>query len=82
MCESITTNRVYQKLKYVDRVEFLWEHVGRREMKIPEFVHDHDKELECRPALNFHHDHTDPLLHYASPFIQTSLPYYSVTFIA
>ncbi|KAI9113278.1 hypothetical protein K1719_015803 [Acacia pycnantha] len=27
---------LYQKVKYEDRVELLWEHVRRKEMKIPE----------------------------------------------
>ncbi|XP_028765452.1 uncharacterized protein LOC114723429 [Neltuma alba] len=62
------------------RVELLWEHVRRGEMKIPEFVHDHDKELEYPPWLHFDVDR-DPTLYYASPFMQTSLPFYSMRFM-
>ncbi|KAF7829517.1 ganglioside-induced differentiation-associated protein 2 [Senna tora] len=55
------TPGLYWKLKYVDRLEFLWEHVRRKEMEVPEFVYDHEKELEYRPmmmdldALTHHH---------------------------
>ncbi|KAI9127883.1 hypothetical protein K1719_000876 [Acacia pycnantha] len=54
------------KLKYVDRVELLWEHVRRKEMKIPVFVPNHDSELEYNPTLHFDVDNDLPL-YYASP---------------
>ncbi|KAK3231929.1 hypothetical protein Dsin_003810 [Dipteronia sinensis] len=42
---------LYRKLRYVTRLEFLWEHVRRKEIEIPEFVNDHDAELEYRPMI-------------------------------
>ncbi|KAK0575558.1 hypothetical protein LWI29_002704 [Acer saccharum] len=42
---------LYRKLRYVTRLEFLWEHVRRKEIEIPEFVNDHDAELEYRPLM-------------------------------
>ncbi|XP_043710843.1 protein GDAP2 homolog [Telopea speciosissima] len=44
---------LYGKLKYMSRLEFLWKHVRRKEIEIPEFVYDHDEELEYRPMMNY-----------------------------
>ncbi|KAF9683198.1 hypothetical protein SADUNF_Sadunf05G0187500 [Salix dunnii] len=44
---------LYSKLKYVTRLEFLWDHVRRSEIEIPEFVYDHDEELEYRPMMDY-----------------------------
>lgn len=40
-------------MRYVSRLEFVWEHVRRGEMEIPEFVYDHDDELEHRPLMDY-----------------------------
>ncbi|KAK8263787.1 hypothetical protein V6Z12_D12G064800 [Gossypium hirsutum] len=34
-------------------VDYLWEHVKRKEVEIPEFVHDHDEDLEYRPMMDY-----------------------------
>ncbi|XP_010918170.1 uncharacterized protein [Elaeis guineensis] len=44
---------LYGKLRYVSRLEFLWEHMRKGEIEIPEFVHDHDEELEHRPLMDY-----------------------------
>ncbi|XP_042403170.1 protein GDAP2 homolog [Zingiber officinale] len=44
---------LYGKLKYVSRLEFLWEYIRRGEMEVPEFVQDHDDELEHRPLMDY-----------------------------
>ncbi|XP_016899965.1 uncharacterized protein LOC107990288 [Cucumis melo] len=43
---------LYNKVKYVKRVEFLWEHVRRKEMELPKFVYDHDEKLEFCPVMD------------------------------
>ncbi|XP_039044367.1 ganglioside-induced differentiation-associated protein 2-like [Hibiscus syriacus] len=43
------TGGLYGKLRYVNRVDYLWEHVKRKEIEIPEFVYDHDEDLGYRP---------------------------------
>ncbi|KAK9165019.1 hypothetical protein Scep_000210 [Stephania cephalantha] len=43
----------YGKLKYVTRLEFLWDLVRRNEIEIPEFVYDHDEALEYRPMMDY-----------------------------
>ncbi|URD99289.1 family member [Musa troglodytarum] len=44
---------LYGKLRYVSRLEFLWEHMRRGEVEVPEFVEDHDEELEHRPLMDY-----------------------------
>ncbi|KAE9606605.1 putative protein S-acyltransferase [Lupinus albus] len=44
---------LYGKLRYISRVDYLWEHVKRKEVEIPEFVFDHDDDLEYRPMMDY-----------------------------
>ncbi|KAJ6792242.1 putative ganglioside-induced differentiation-associated protein 2 [Iris pallida] len=44
---------LYGKMRYVSRLEFLWEHMREKEIEIPEFVYDHDDELEHRPLMDY-----------------------------
>ncbi|KAJ9186389.1 hypothetical protein P3X46_001966 [Hevea brasiliensis] len=44
---------LYWKLKYMNRLEFLWDHVRRNEIEIPEFAYDHDEEMENRPMMDY-----------------------------
>ncbi|XP_072987509.1 uncharacterized protein [Typha latifolia] len=44
---------LYGKVRYVSRLEFLWEHMRKKEVEIPEFVYDHDEELEHRPLMDY-----------------------------
>ncbi|KAL3639003.1 hypothetical protein CASFOL_016910 [Castilleja foliolosa] len=44
---------LYEKVKYVSRVEFLWCHIRQKGIEIPEFVHEFDEEMECRPTRDY-----------------------------
>ncbi|KAL3641049.1 hypothetical protein CASFOL_016017 [Castilleja foliolosa] len=44
---------LYGKVKYVTRLEFLWGHIRRKGIEMPEFVHEYDEELECRPTIDY-----------------------------
>ncbi|KAM7261066.1 hypothetical protein ACFE04_026541 [Oxalis oulophora] len=46
---------LYGKLRYINRLDYLWEHVRRHEMEVPlpEFVYDHDEDLEYRPMMDY-----------------------------
>ncbi|CAI0382373.1 unnamed protein product [Linum tenue] len=43
------TGGLYGKVKYVSRLEFVWEYVRKGEIQVPEFVKDHEDQLEYRP---------------------------------
>lgn len=50
---AIFNPRLYRKVKYVSRLEFLWEHLRRNEMELPEFVYDRNEELEYRQMMDY-----------------------------
>lgn len=43
----------YSKLKYISRVEFLWDHLKKGQVEVPEFVQEHDQDLEERPLMDY-----------------------------
>ncbi|KAK3006910.1 hypothetical protein RJ639_017290 [Escallonia herrerae] len=44
---------LYWKIKYVSRLQYLWEDMKKGELEIPEFVSDHDDVLEHRPLTDY-----------------------------
>ncbi|KAK8512593.1 hypothetical protein V6N13_082869 [Hibiscus sabdariffa] len=72
---------LYSKLKYVSRLEFLWDHVRRQEIKVPEFVHDHDDELEYRPMMDYGLESDHPRV-YSEPPSMDPISVYSMRCIA
>ncbi|OWM66485.1 ganglioside-induced differentiation-associated protein 2-like [Punica granatum] len=45
---------LYEKLRYVSRLDQLWDQVRRTEIEIPEFVSDHDDDdLEYHPVIDY-----------------------------
>lgn len=71
---------LYSKLKYLNRLEFLWEHVKRKEMEMPEFVYDHDDDLEKRPVMDYGMESDHPRV-YTAP-VDPSASMYSMRCIA
>jgi hypothetical protein len=45
--------RLYWKIKYVSRLEYLWGDIKKGEVEIPDFVIEHDKVLEHRPLTDY-----------------------------
>ncbi|KAM1133065.1 hypothetical protein ACFX15_041636 [Malus domestica] len=66
------TGGLYKKLKYVQRLEFLWNQVRRNEVEIPEFVHDYDEELEYRPIMDYGLESDHPRVYEASSFASST----------
>lgn len=50
---------LYWKLKYISRLEFLWNDIKKGQIEIPEFVCEHDALLENRPLMDYGIE-TDP----------------------
>ncbi|CAL5420741.1 unnamed protein product [Camellia sinensis] len=44
---------LYWKIKYVNRLQYLWEDIKKGEVEIPEFVQNHDDILENRPLTDY-----------------------------
>lgn len=75
---------MYEKIRYVNRVEFLWEEVRRKEVELPEFVYELDDEMEHRPIMADSGSESDHLrLHHGAPFMDpTAVSSYSMRCIA
>ncbi|KAG9135586.1 hypothetical protein Leryth_002324 [Lithospermum erythrorhizon] len=44
---------LYWKIKYVSRLQYLWEDIKKGDIDIPEFVQNHDDVLEHRPLTDY-----------------------------
>ncbi|KAJ4836113.1 hypothetical protein Tsubulata_004217 [Turnera subulata] len=44
---------LYWKIKYVSRLQYLWDDIKKGEVEIPDFVQDHDNVLEHRPLTDY-----------------------------
>lgn len=44
---------LYWKIKYVNRLQYLWDDIKKGEVEIPEFVKSHDDILEHRPLTDY-----------------------------
>lgn len=71
----------YGKVKYVNRLEFLWDHVKRSEIEVPEFVYEHDEEMECRPMVDYGLESDHPKV-YCGPYVDSAFSMYSMRCIA
>lgn len=40
-------------MRYVSRLEYLWAHMRKAELDVPELVRRHDDELERRPLMDY-----------------------------
>ncbi|KAM7258999.1 hypothetical protein ACFE04_014740 [Oxalis oulophora] len=76
------TGGLYGKVKFVTRVEFLWEDMRRNEIEIPEFVYAHDEELEYRPMTTDYNLESDHPRIYNAPLMESSVAMYSMRCIA
>ncbi|CAK9312765.1 unnamed protein product [Citrullus colocynthis] len=69
---------LYNKVKYVKRVEFLWEYVRRKEMELPPFVYDHDEKLEFCPVMDSELENDYLRLFSPSPSVDSAVSTYSM----
>uniref|UniRef100_A0A2P2Q6Y5 Uncharacterized protein MANES_02G111300 n=1 Tax=Rhizophora mucronata TaxID=61149 RepID=A0A2P2Q6Y5_RHIMU len=72
---------LYSKLRYINRLDYLWEHVRRNEVEIPEFVYDHDEDLDYRPMVDYGLESDHPRV-YVAPTIDSPVSMYSMRCIS
>lgn len=72
---------LYGKLRYISRVDYLWEHVRRNEVEMPEFVYDHDDDLEFRPMMDYGQE-SDHARVYAGAAVDSSVSSFSMRCIS
>ncbi|KAL2512792.1 SEC14 cytosolic factor family protein/phosphoglyceride transfer family protein [Abeliophyllum distichum] len=71
----------YWKLRYIKRLEFLWDNIRRKEIEIPEFVYEHEEELEYHRAMDYGLESDHPRA-YGAPNLDTTVLTYSMRCIA
>lgn len=81
MIVRVNVGRLYGKLRYVSRLDLLWEQVRRNEIEIPEFVHDHDEDLEYRPTMDCGLESDHPRV-YGAPAVDSPVSMYSMRCIS
>eukprot|EP00252_Welwitschia_mirabilis_P006004 TRINITY_DN16646_c0_g1_i1.p1 TRINITY_DN16646_c0_g1~~TRINITY_DN16646_c0_g1_i1.p1 ORF type:complete len:238 (-),score=45.27 TRINITY_DN16646_c0_g1_i1:351-1064(-) len=59
---------LYWKIKYISRLEFLWNDIKKRQIEIPDFVYEHDELLEYRPLMDYGIE-ADPFSLHAGPSV-------------
>jgi len=74
-------DRWYGKVKYVSRLDYLWEHVRRNEVELGEYVYDHDEELEYRPMMDYGLESDHPRV-YGAPSVDSPVAAYSMRCIS
>ncbi|KAH7849322.1 hypothetical protein Vadar_016249 [Vaccinium darrowii] len=72
---------LYGKLRYVSRLDYLWDHVRRTEIDVPDFVYDHDEDLEYRPMMDYGLESDHPRV-YGAPAVDSPAPMYSMRCIS
>ncbi|XP_008800198.1 ganglioside-induced differentiation-associated protein 2 [Phoenix dactylifera] len=63
---------LYWKIKYISRLQYLWDDIKKGQVEIPEFVQQHDKVLEHRPLTDYGIE-PDPLRLSEVPAMEYSL---------
>lgn len=77
----IFSGGLYEKLRYISRVDYLWEQVRRNEVEMPEFVQDHDEDLEYRPMMDYGLE-SDHARVYGAPAVDSPVAMYSMRCIS
>uniref|UniRef100_A0A0E0GAY3 CRAL-TRIO domain-containing protein n=2 Tax=Oryza TaxID=4527 RepID=A0A0E0GAY3_ORYNI len=73
---------LYEKLRYMSRLEYLWEHVSKGEMEVPECARQHDEELERRPLMDYGIEATDRRCMFDAASMDTSASLHSLRCIS
>lgn len=74
--------RLYGKLRYVSRIGYLWENVRRNDVMIPEFVYDHDEDLEYRPMMDYGLESDHARVYDTAPALDSPFSSYSMRCIS
>ena len=73
---------LYGKLRYVSRIAYLWENMRRNDVEIPEFVYDHDEDLEYRPMMDYGLESDHARVYGTAPALDSPVTTYSMRCIS
>ncbi|WCJ32744.1 SEC14 cytosolic factor family protein / phosphoglyceride transfer family protein [Euphorbia peplus] len=77
----IFSGGLYGKLTYISRIDYLWDHVRRNDVEVPDFVFDHDEDLEYRPMMDYGLESDHPRV-YGAPAVDSPVSMYSMRCIS
>uniref|UniRef100_A0A7N0UTD7 CRAL-TRIO domain-containing protein n=1 Tax=Kalanchoe fedtschenkoi TaxID=63787 RepID=A0A7N0UTD7_KALFE len=77
----ILGSEVYGKIKYLSRLDRAWEHVRRKGIELPEFVVEHDEDLDSISMVDYGLESDHRRVH-AGPSMDSSLSMYSMRCIS
>ncbi|CAN6253846.1 unnamed protein product [Urochloa humidicola] len=69
---------LYEKLRYMSRLEYLWAHMDKAQLEVPNCVRDHDDELERRPLMDYGIEATESRCMYDAASMDTSASLHSL----
>ncbi|CAN6233995.1 unnamed protein product [Urochloa humidicola] len=69
---------LYEKLRYMSRLEYLWAHMDKAQLEVPNCVRDHDDELERRPLMDYGIEATETRCMYDAASMDTSASLHSL----
>uniref|UniRef100_A0A0A9ABP0 CRAL-TRIO domain-containing protein n=1 Tax=Arundo donax TaxID=35708 RepID=A0A0A9ABP0_ARUDO len=73
---------LYEKLRYMSRLEYVWAHVHKGELEVPDCVREHDDELERRPLMDYGIEATDRRCMFDAASMDTSASLHSLRCIS
>ncbi|KAM0852409.1 hypothetical protein ACQ4PT_051778 [Festuca glaucescens] len=81
-CNQIGSCRLYEKLRYMSRLEYLWAHVDKTELEVPGCARRHDDELERRPLMDYGIEAADRRCMFDAASMDTSASLHSLRCIS
>lgn len=69
---------LYEKLRYMSRLEYVWAHIDKGQLEVPECVREHDDELERRPLMDYGIETTESRCVYDAASMDTSASLHSL----
>ncbi|GJN21797.1 hypothetical protein PR202_gb09313 [Eleusine coracana subsp. coracana] len=73
---------LYEKLRYMSRLEYVWAHMDKGQLEVPDCVREHDEELERRPLMDYGIEATDRRCMFDAASMDTSASMHSLRCIS
>ncbi|RCV07703.1 hypothetical protein SETIT_1G266800v2 [Setaria italica] len=75
-------SRLYEKLRYMSRLEYVWAHMDKGQLEVPDCVREHDEELERRPLMDYGIEATESRCMYDAASMDTSASLHSLRYVS
>ncbi|TVU27945.1 hypothetical protein EJB05_19450 [Eragrostis curvula] len=82
MGRFLFSSGLYEKMRYMSRLEYVWAHMDKGQLEIPDCVREHDEELERRPLMDYGIEAADRRCMYDAASMDTSASLHSLRCIS